>query len=126
LPLIDPQKKDFDLFLYQLKLVAPENKFDEFVDSIRSISGEIRKERGCLGFGLYRDLEKQNAYRVLGEWKTREARENHFNAETFSVLIGAARVLGDEFEMSIDETTEKGSYRFVQEKIALNSGEGKT
>jgi hypothetical protein len=50
--------------------------------------------------------------------------EAHFKREKFSVLIGAARVLGKDFEMSIDETLEKGTYQFAQEKIFLHPGNG--
>jgi quinol monooxygenase YgiN len=108
-----------------LKLSVAEKKLDEFIDSLRFLSSGIREEQGCLGFSLYRDLEKKNAYRVLGEWKTRQAMEAHFKGEKFSVLIGATRVLGKDFEMSIGETLEKGSYQFVQEKISLDPGKGK-
>jgi quinol monooxygenase YgiN len=110
---------------YQLKLVVAENKLDEFVDSLRYLSSGIRKEQGCLDFSLCRDFQKKNAYRVLGEWKTRQAMEGHFKQEKFSVLIGAARVLGEDFEMSIGETLEKGCYQFAQEKISPQPGKGK-
>jgi quinol monooxygenase YgiN len=111
--------------LYQLKLVVPENKLDEFSGSLRFLASEIRKEQGCLDFRFYRDFEKKDAYRVLAEWKTRQAMENHFKREKFSVLIGAARVLGEDFEMSIEETLEKGTYQFAQEKISLHPKKGK-
>ena len=101
-------KKDFEMFLYQLKIVVAEKKRDEFIDSLRFLSNEIREEQGCLDFSLYRDLEKKNAYSVVGKWKTRQAMEDHFKQEKFSVLMGAARVLGESFEMSIGETLEKG------------------
>jgi hypothetical protein len=39
--------------------------------------------------------------------------EGHFKREKFSVLIGAARVVGEDFEMGIGETLEKGIYQFV-------------
>ena len=117
-------KKDFELFLYQLTLVVSEKKFDEFIDSLRHLSSEIREEQGCLDFNLYRDLEKKDAYRVSGEWKTRQAMEAHFKREKFSVLIGAARVLGEDFEMSIGETLEKGSYQLAKEKISLHPEKG--
>jgi quinol monooxygenase YgiN len=113
------------LVLYQLKLVVAEKKLDEFIDSLRLLSSGIREEEGCLDFSFYRDLEKKDAYRVLGEWKTRQAMQAHFKREKFSVLIGAARVLGEDFEMSIDETLEKGSYQFAQEKISLHPGRSK-
>jgi quinol monooxygenase YgiN len=110
------------LIFYQLKLVVAENKLDEFIDSLRLLLSGIREEQGCLDFSLYRDLGRQDAYRVLGEWKTRQAMEAHFKREKFSVLIGATRVLGEDFEMSIGETLEKGSYHFAQAKISLHPG----
>jgi len=96
------------MFLYELKIVVSEKKHDEFIDSLRFLSSGIREEEGCLDFSLYSDLEKKNAYNVLGKWKTRQAMEGHFKREKFSVLIGAARVLGEDYEMSIGETLEKG------------------
>ena len=107
------------MFLYQMKLIVPENRFDEFIDSLRVLSSGIRKEKGCLDFNLYMDLEKKDTYRVSGEWQTRQAMEAHFMREKFSVLVGAARVLGEDFEMSIGETLEKGSYQFAKEKISF-------
>jgi quinol monooxygenase YgiN len=113
------------MLLYQLKIVVPEKKLDEFIDSLRFLSNEIREEEGCFDFSLYRDLEKQNTYCVLGKWKTPQAMEAHFKRKKFPVLMGAAKVLGEDFEMSIGETLEKGSYPFAQEKITLHSGKGK-
>jgi quinol monooxygenase YgiN len=108
-----------------LKLVVAEKRIDEFIDSLRYISSGIREEEGCLAFSLYKDLQKKDAYHVLGEWKTRQAMEAHFKRKNFSVLIGAARVLGEDFEMSIDKTLEKGSYPLAQKKISLQPGKGK-
>ena len=113
------------MFLYQLTLVVSEKKLDEFIDSLRLLSSGIREEEGCLDFSLYKDLEKENAYRVSGEWKTSQAMEAHFKREKFSVLIGAARVLGEDLEMSIGETLEKGGYQFAKEKISLHPEKGK-
>ena len=113
------------MYWYQLKLVVPEKKFDEFVDSLRYLSSGIRKEPGCLDFNLCKDFQKKNAYRVLGEWKTRQDMEGHFKQEKFSVLIGAAKVLGEDFEMSIGETLEKGDYQFAKEKNFPHPGEDK-
>ena len=107
------------MVFYHLTLVVAENKFDEFIDSLRFISRGIREEKGCLDFSLYKDLQKKDAYRVVGKWKTQQAMEDHFKRENYSVLIGAAKVLGEAVELSIDETPEKGSEQFVKEKIFL-------
>lgn len=113
------------MFRYQLKLTVSKKNRDEFIDSLHFLSNGIREEEGCLDFSLCRDLEKKDAYRVLGEWKTSQAMEAHFKRENFSVLIGAAKVLGKDFEMNIGSTLEKGSYQFVQEKISLHPGRSK-
>jgi quinol monooxygenase YgiN len=112
------------LFSYQLALVIEEKKRDEFINALSFLSSGIQVEEGCLDFSLYRDLQKKDAYRVSGEWQTRQAMEAHFKREKFSVLIGAARVLAEDFEMSIGETLEKGSYQYAKEKVSLHPGRG--
>jgi quinol monooxygenase YgiN len=95
--------QEYELLFYQIKIVIKEYKTDEFVQSIRSFSRKIRKEKGCLGYSVYRDTDKDNTYSLVGEWKTHQAMEKHFNTKDFEVLIGAARVLGETFEMNIAE-----------------------
>ena len=112
------------MFSYQLTLVIEEKKLDEFINALRFLSRGIRAEKGCLDFSLYRDFEKKHAYRVSGEWKTRHAMEAHFKREKFSVLIGAARVLGEEFEMSICETLEKEAISLRKRGFPLQGGNG--
>ncbi|NIP24428.1 MAG: hypothetical protein GWN81_08490 [Phycisphaerae bacterium] len=112
--------------LYQLRIVVAENKFDEFIESLFSLSSGIRKEQGCLDFSLYKNLEKKDVYRVIGEWKTRQAMEKHFKQKFFPVLIGAVSVLGKDFEMNISETLEKGSYQLAKKKITRHPKKGKT
>ena len=111
---------------YQLRIVVAENNFDEFIESLFSLSSGIRKEQGCLDFSFYRDLEKKDVYSVIGEWKTRQTMEKHFKQKSFPVLIGAASVLGKDFEMNISETLEKGSYQLAKKKITLHPKKGKT
>ena len=113
------------MFSYNLKIIVEEDKLDEFIDALRFLSSDVLQEEGCLDFSLYRNLQKKDVYRVLGEWKTRQAMEAHFKRDKFSVLIGAARVLGEAFEMSIGETLEKGGYQFAKEKNFPHPGEDK-
>ena len=106
------------MHLYQLSIVIKGNKLDEFVESISSIMSRFRQEKGCLDYSLYRDVEKHKNYIVVGEWRTRLAMEKHFKGKDFSVLIGAARVLAETHEISINETLEKGDFKLAKEKIS--------
>ena len=107
------------MYFYQIKLVIKENKLDEFVECLLSVSDVFRKEKGCQEFTLYRDIENKDTYSVVGEWSTYKALEKHFKNEKFSVLVGAARVLGEAFEMKIGETSEEGGFLLAKEKISL-------
>ena len=106
------------MLLYQIKIVIKQYKTDEFVKSMRSFSRKIRQEKGCLGYSVYRDSEKENTYSVIGEWKRRPAMEKHFKTQNFEVMIGAARVLGETFEMNIAEVLETGGFELAREQIA--------
>lgn len=104
------------MFLYIVKIVIKAGKADEFEHTLRSISSNILQAEGCLGYGVYRDSAKKDTFVVVGEWKTRQAREKHFKSHDYEVLIGAARVLGNEFEMKIAEGTKSGSLELAREQ----------
>ena len=106
------------MFIYQLKIEIKPYKQDEFFKSMRSFSPKICKQKGCLDFSVYQDSYKENTYIVVGEWKTRKAMEIHFQTQNFEMLIGAARVLGETFEMNIAEVVETGSFELAREQIA--------
>jgi hypothetical protein len=42
------------------------------------------------------------------------------------VLIGAVKVLGEDFEMNISESLEKGSYQLAKKKITLHPKKAET
>jgi quinol monooxygenase YgiN len=106
------------LLFYQIKIVIKQYKTDEFVKSMRSFSRKIRKEKGCLGYSVYRDSEKENTFSLIGKWRTRPAMEEHFKTPNFEVLIGAARVLGQTFEMNISEGLKTGGFELAREQMA--------
>jgi hypothetical protein len=54
---------------------------------------------------------------LVGEWKTRQAMEKHFQTLDFEVLIDAAKVLGKTFTMNIAEVKETGGGEWVSELI---------
>jgi quinol monooxygenase YgiN len=110
--------RENELLFYQIKIVIKPYKTDEFVKSMRSFASKIRREKGCLGYSVYRDIEKENTFSVIGEWRTRTSMEKHFGTRYFELIIGAAKVLGDTFEMNIAEVLESGDFKLAKEQIA--------
>ena len=109
------------MYSYQMKIVIKKVKIDEFVLFIKSMLSKFREEDGCIDFDLYRDVEKENIYSVIAYWNTQAAMEKHFKRKNFSLLIGSTKVLGDNLEMKIGETSQKGSSQLALEKIHLLS-----
>ena len=105
------------MFTYVMKIVIRPHKTVEFDNALRSLSRNFLKAKGCLGYSVCRDTEKKNTFTVVGEWQTRQAREKHFKTHDYEVLIGAARVLGENFEMNIAEVTKSGSLELAREQI---------
>ena len=97
--------------LYRIKIVIQEYKIDEFVDFLRSLLSGFRKEKGCLDCNVYKDLDEEHAYCIVAEWETHETMQKHFLTQKFEVLIGAARVLGEKFEMIVAEVLESKAAR---------------
>jgi quinol monooxygenase YgiN len=106
--------QELGLLLYQIKIVIKPYKTDEFVKSTRSFLRKIRGEKGCLGYSVYRDSEKENTFSMIGEWRTRPAMENHFKTQNYELMIGAARTLGETFEMNIAEVLKTGGFKLAK------------
>ena len=106
------------MLAYRLKIEVKPYKPDEFINSMRLLSRSIRRQKGCLDFSVYRDSDKENTYIVVGEWKTRQAMEKHFQTREFELLIGAAKVLGESFSMNIAEVSKTGGFELAREQIA--------
>ena len=102
--------------IYQLKIEIKPYKENEFVDSTRSLLRSIHKGKGCLNFSVYQDSSKENEYLVVGEWKTRQDMEKHFQSDEFELLIGTARVLCETFAMNIAEVLKTGGFELAREQ----------
>jgi quinol monooxygenase YgiN len=99
--------------LYQIKIVIQQYKIDEFVDSLCSLLSGFRKENGCLDYSMYQNCEEQHTFCIIAEWETHEAMQKHFLTQKFEVLVGAARVLGETFEMITAEVLESECFELL-------------
>ncbi len=103
---------------YRLNIAIKPYKPDEFIISMRSLLGSIRKGKGCLAFNVYQDSDQENMYLVVGDWETHKDMEKHFKTNDFELLIGAARVLGETFSLKISEVLKSGGFEFAKKQMA--------
>ena len=99
-----------------MKIIIETDKVDEFSDSLHPLLRDIRKQKGCLDYRMYRDPENESSFCILGEWNSNRDMEDHFRTHNFEVLLGATKVLGLSFNLIITEVLETGGYDLAESK----------
>ena len=73
-------------------------KRKELSQTIVSLIGSIKTEKGCRRCEFYRSMENENQLCILQEWDTRKNLNSHLKSERFKVLRGAMSLLQEPFE----------------------------
>ena len=71
----------------------------ELTQTIASLSGSTRMEKGCRRCDLCQSIEDENRLFLLEEWDTEENFKDHLKSEHFRVLRGAMNLLREPYEM---------------------------
>jgi quinol monooxygenase YgiN len=80
-----------------MKVIAEKRK--ELSQTIASLIGSLRTEKGCLRCDFCQSMEKENELRILEEWDTRKNLNSHLKSERFRILRGAMNLLQEPYEM---------------------------
>ena len=91
-----------------MKVLAEKRK--ELTQTILSLIGCLRTEKGCLRCDFYQSLENENELCILEEWDSRKNLTSHMKSERFHVVRGAMSLLQEPYEMIV-HTVAAGKYR---------------
>jgi quinol monooxygenase YgiN len=80
--------------------VLPE-KQKEVMQTLLSMNETARKEKGCLKYDVFCDIEGKTVFNLIEEWETREDLDHHIRSERFSVLLGTKSLLAKPLDMKI-------------------------
>jgi quinol monooxygenase YgiN len=69
------------------------NKQKEVVQTLLSMIDSMRKEKGCLSYDVFYDMEDVNIHSLIEEWETREDLNQHLMSKKFKVLLGIDSLL---------------------------------
>ena len=78
---------------------APSEKRMELSQTIASLIGSIRTEKGCKRCDFSQGLEDENLLFLIEEWNTEENLMNYLKSARFRVLRGAMNLLKEPYEM---------------------------
>ena len=87
------------LVIIRMKVLAEKRK--ELSQTIVSLIGSLRAEKGCLRCDFCQDMEDENELCILEEWDTRQNLNSHLKSEHFKVLRGAMNLLREPYEMLV-------------------------
>ena len=85
------------LFIIRMKVLSEKRK--ELSQTIASLIGPIRTEKGCQRFDFCQSIEDENELSLLEEWDIQENLNSHLKSERFRVLRGAMNLLQEPYEM---------------------------
>ena len=85
------------MVIIRMKVLSEKRK--ELSQTIASLIGSIRTEKGCRRCSFFQSMEDENELCLLEEWDTRKNLNSHLKSRRFRVLRGAMNFLQERYEM---------------------------
>jgi len=79
---------------------VPSEKRKELSQTIASLIGSIRTEKGCKRCDFWQSMEDENRLFLLEEWDTQKNLKSYLKSGRFRVLRGAMSLLKEPYEMT--------------------------
>jgi len=92
------------MILVVIRMKVLSEKRMELSQTITSLIGPIRAEKGCKRYDFCQSMENENELCLLTEWDTQENLMGHLKSGRFRVLRGAMNLLREPYEMVFHTT----------------------
>jgi quinol monooxygenase YgiN len=89
------------MILVTIRMKVLLGKHLELSQTINSLIGSIRAEKGCRRCDFYQSIENENQLNLLEEWDTQENLKGYLKSDQFRVLRGAMNLLQEPYEMTL-------------------------
>ncbi|MEN8190927.1 MAG: putative quinol monooxygenase [Thermodesulfobacteriota bacterium] len=76
-----------------IKMYGRPEKRKEIIQTIKGLSSQIRQGEQCMNVSVYQDINDENVFYLVEEWKNEKALKSHFNSEYYAALLGAGILL---------------------------------
>ena len=89
------------MIIVRITMKALMEKRTEMMQTLLSMIEPAGKEKGCLSYDVFCDLEDNQVFSLIEEWETREDLDRHIRSERFSALLGTKSLLAKPLEINI-------------------------
>jgi len=94
------ERRALVILLFITMNVVPQ-KQKEMTQTLLSMIEPTAREKGCLSYDVFCDMEDKNVLSVLEAWENREYLEHHLSSDRFGVLLGTQSLLNEPLKIQI-------------------------
>ncbi len=89
------------MIIMRITMNALMEKRTEMVQTLLSMIEAAEKEKGCLSYEVFCDIESETVFNLFEEWETRQDLDRHIRSERFGVLLGTKSLLAEPLGVDI-------------------------
>lgn len=109
---------------FSLRLVAPEERREELLQTFRSVVGPIRGTPGCLRCSLLEDVQQPSEIVFEMEWKKEAAFARHVQTDLFRKVLQGMDLAAEPPEVRIKTVSGVGDMERLRELVQASQREG--
>lgn len=95
--------KGVAMVILSLSVSTKPHKRSELISALRQLCASTEREAGCQGCRIYQQIGDPDLINVEEIWVHRPDLDAHFCSGVFSALIGAVKLLGQYYEIRIND-----------------------
>jgi len=88
-------------------------KRTEMRQTLFSMIEPVKKEKGCVQYDVFCDMDGKTVFNLIEEWETREDLEHHIRSERFGVIVGTKSLLVKPWEVKIHTVSHSEGVEIV-------------
>ena len=113
-----PSATGAPVLTFRLRLRFTPSACREAAGVLRSLSGPVRSEPGCLDTRLMRDLDDPLILAWIEEWRNLEAFERHLRTPRFRTVLAVMEMADDAPIVEIDAIQSRRGFDRIEELLA--------
>jgi quinol monooxygenase YgiN len=94
-------RKGAEMIIVRTIMTALPEKRKEVLQTLLSMIDPPGKEKGCLSYAIFSDIEDTNVFNLFSEWETRQHLDRHMKSDKFGVLLGTKCLLSEPLQIKI-------------------------
>ena len=103
--------------LVTLRMIVRPERRSGLLKTLRGMLEPARVERGCLSYRLYEDVENENTFVLVEEWKTQKDLEGHIRTDNQRLLLGLMDFLSEQPELSFNTVSHTAGMELIEDVL---------